>query len=154
MTPDQYLDAMLALPIVDDAAISRDGRWAAWTWWKAGPTADVYAAPTDGSAPPIRLTNTSENTILVSWAPDSRSVVVRQDQGGDERVRLFRVALEQPGLLQPLTEESPNYFLRGGQLHPNGRWLIYAANVDETGAEIEPTWLYCHDLATGERRAL
>jgi hypothetical protein len=154
MTLDQYLDALLALPMFYDAAISRDGTWAAWTWWKAGPTADVYVAPTDGSAPPTRLTHSAENTVLVSWAPDSQSVLVRQDQGGDERVRLFRVDLERPGMLQPLTEESPNYFLRGGQLHPNGRWLVYGANVDQAGAEIEPTWLYRHDLATGERRAL
>jgi dipeptidyl aminopeptidase/acylaminoacyl peptidase len=154
MTPEHYLDALLTLPMFYDAAISRDGRWAAWTWWKAGPTADVYVAPTDGSAPPTRLTDTAENTVLVAWAPDSRALLVRQDQGGDERARLFRVDLARPGVLQPLTEESPNYFLRGGQLHSNGRWLVYGANVDEAGLEIEPTWLYRHDLATGERHPL
>jgi dipeptidyl aminopeptidase/acylaminoacyl peptidase len=154
MTPDQYLDALLALPMLDNAAISRDGKWAAWTWWRAAPTADVYIAPTDGSAPPTRLTASDENTILVAWAPDGRSLLVRQDHGGDERARLFRVELDQPGVLQPLTEESPNYFLRGGELHRDGRWLVYGANADETGAEIEPTWLYRHDLTTGERRAL
>jgi dipeptidyl aminopeptidase/acylaminoacyl peptidase len=154
MTPDQYLDALLALPMLDDTAISRDGKWAAWTWWKAAPTADVYIAPIDGSAPPTRLTDSDENTIMVAWAPDSSSLLVRQDQGGDERARLFRVELERPGVLLPLTEASPNYFLRGGELHPNGRWLVYGANIDETGAEIEQTWLYRHDLATGERRAL
>jgi dipeptidyl aminopeptidase/acylaminoacyl peptidase len=54
--------------------------------------------------------------------------------------------------MTPLTEPSPNYFLRGGQLHPNGRWLIYGANFDvDTGKEIEPTWLYRHDLQTNER---
>ncbi|HET9222327.1 MAG TPA: prolyl oligopeptidase family serine peptidase [Roseiflexaceae bacterium] len=85
MTPDQYLDALLALPMLDNAAISRDGKWAAWAWWKAAPTADVYIAPTDGSAPPTRLTDSDENTILVAWAPDGRSLLVRQDHGGDER---------------------------------------------------------------------
>ena len=154
MTPDQYLDALLVLPMLDNAAISRDGRWAAWTWWKAGPTADVYIAPTDGLAPPTRLTEGDENTVLVAWAPDSRSVLVRQDHGGDERARLYRVELQRPGVLQPLTEESPNYFLRGGELHPNGRWLVYGANVDEAGVEIEQTWLYRHDLTTGARQAL
>jgi dipeptidyl aminopeptidase/acylaminoacyl peptidase len=156
MSPDQYLDALLSLPIFyNDAAISRDGKWAAWTWYRAGPTADVYAAPTDASTPPIRLTDTPEDTTLVSWTLDSRSVLVQQDHDGDERAQLFRVDLDRPGVMQPLTEAAPNFFLRGGQLHPNGRWLVYGANFDAaTGQEIEPTWLYRHDLATGERRVL
>ena len=55
----------------------------------------------------------------------------------------------------PLTEPEPNYFVRGGELHPNGHWLVYGANVDAaTGREIEPTWVYRLDLETGERRAL
>ena len=53
------------------------------------------------------------------------------------------------------TEPEPNYFLRGGDLHPNSRWLVYGANVDAaTGCEIEPTWIYRLDLETGERRVL
>jgi len=36
-------------------------------------------------------------------------------------------------------------------LHPNGRHLFYAANYDfETGKLIEPSWVYRHDLVTGE----
>jgi len=82
-------------------------------------------------------------------------VLVQQDHEGDERMQLFRVDLDAPGAMQPLTEPAPNYFLRGGQLHPNGRWLFYGANLDvATGQEIEPTWLYRHDLETGERRVL
>jgi dipeptidyl aminopeptidase/acylaminoacyl peptidase len=90
--------------------------------------------------------------VLVSWAPDNRSVLVAQDFNGDERYQLFRVELDHPGVMWPLTESSPAYYLHGGQLHPNGRWLVYGANWD-VGAdqEIEPTWLYRHDLATGER---
>jgi len=41
MSPDSYLDALLSLPALDAAAVSPDGRWAAWTWFRAGPTADV-----------------------------------------------------------------------------------------------------------------
>jgi Tol biopolymer transport system component len=125
-----YLDALLALPSLDDAQVSPDGAWAAWTWMNAGPTTDVYAAPTDGSAAPVKLTNTPENARLVGWTSDSRAVLVEQDHEGDERVQIFRVDLNRPGLMQPLTEPSPNYFLHGLQLHPNGRWLIYSANVD------------------------
>ena len=155
MTPDQYLDALLALPALSGALASPDGRWVAWTWYNAGPSADVFAAPTDGSTPPFRLTESPQDSTLVSWTPDSTGVLVAQDTAGDEREQLFRVDLAHPLLLQPLTEPSPHYFLRGGQLHPNGRWLVYGANYDaEAGAEIEPTWIYRHDLESGERLVL
>ncbi len=153
MTID-LLDALLTLPDMLSARISPDGRWAAWSWLGVGATADVYAAPTDGSQPPVKLTESDENVFLTSWTPDSRAVLVAQDHDGDERYRLFRVDLDQPGVMQPLTEATPNYFLRGGDLHPNGRWLVYGANVDESGQEIEPTWIYRHDLETGERTPL
>src|SRR5690606_37180009 len=57
-----------------------------------------------------------------------------------------------PLVMHPLIEENPNYFLRGGQLHPNGKWLVYGANLDlMTGEEIEPTVVIRHDLDTSER---
>jgi len=155
MEPSEYLDALLSLPSISQPTVSWDGKWVAWTWFRAGPAADVYVAPTDGSAPPTRLTDTLDNTFLVSWTPDSRAVLVEQDKDGNERAQLFRVDLEQPLVMVPLTEPEPKYFIRGGNLHPNGRWLVYGANFDvETGQEIEPTLIYRHDLETGERRPL
>jgi dienelactone hydrolase/Tol biopolymer transport system component len=152
MTPDEYLEALLGLPALEFAEVSRDGKWVAWTWYRTGPVADVFVAPTDGSSPPVRLTETADETVVTAWTPDSRSLLVSQDRDGDERSQLFRVDLDQPGVMQPLTEPSPNFYLSGGQLHPNGRWLIYGANLDcTTGQEIEPAWLYRHDLQTGER---
>jgi dipeptidyl aminopeptidase/acylaminoacyl peptidase len=155
MTPEEYLDALMSLPGMAWPQASRDGRWVAWTWFRAGPAANVYAAPTDGSAPPIQLTDTGENTYLFSWTPDSQSVLVAQDTGGDERYQLSRVDLADPRHMHPLTEPAPGYFLRGGELHPNGRWLVYGANYDfAAGTEIEPTWIYRHDLESDERLAL
>jgi dipeptidyl aminopeptidase/acylaminoacyl peptidase len=155
MTPTEYLDALLSLPGMWGAKVSRDGTWVAWTWFRAGPAADVFAAPTDGSAPPIRLTSTLDNTFLVSWTPDCRAVLVKQDKDGNERAQLFRVDLDRPLEMLPLTEAEPNYYIRGGELHPNARWLVYGANVDVvTGQEIEPTCIFRHDLETGERRPL
>src|SRR3954452_23110872 len=152
MDREQYLDLLLGLPRLYGPQVSSDGRWVAWTWYSVGPAADVYVAPTDGSAAPVRLTNTDENTMLVSWAPDSRSVLVSQDRHGDERARLFLVNLDRPGEMEPLTEESPHYYIRGGQLHPNGHDLIYAANIDvATGDEVDQTLLYRHNVETGER---
>ncbi len=155
MEGEQFLQALLSLPTLYDAQVSNDGRWVAWSWYRVGPAADVYAAPTDGSTAPIRLTDTSQNTNLRAWAPDSRAVLVAEDQDGNERDQLFRVDLDRPGVMHALTEASPRFFLHGGQLHPNGRWLVYAANWDEEkGQEIEPSWLYRQDLVTGVRRIL
>lgn len=155
LTPNDYLDSLLTLPKLYGGSVSRDGKWVAWIWMGVGEAIDVYAALTDGSAPPIQLSQTTQNTSMVSWLPGSDGVIVAQDQDGNERYRLFRIYLNNPNVFEPLTEKSPNYYIRGGQMHPNGKWLVYAANIDfQTGQEIEATWVYRHDLQTGERKAL
>ncbi len=155
MRREEFLEALLSLPRLGDwPRVSPDGQWVAWVWLNVGPAADVWVVPTDGSREPQRLTDTPENTFVVSWTPDSRALIVEEDRGGNERVRLFRVALEGE-TREPLTEPDPPYFTRGGQLHPNGRWLVYGANYDfSRRQEIEPTWIYRHDLETGERLPL
>jgi dipeptidyl aminopeptidase/acylaminoacyl peptidase len=155
MNDDGYLDALLSIPKLGAALISPDRGWIAWTWSGAGDSADVHAASVDGEIRSIRLSETDESTVLRSWSDDSRSVVVAQDHGGDERVQLLRIELGRPRELQPLTELSPPYFLRGGELHPSARWLVYAANFDfEAGEELEASWVHRHDLTTGERKVL
>jgi dipeptidyl aminopeptidase/acylaminoacyl peptidase len=153
---DIRLDDLLSIPALFAPQVSPNGEWVAWSWSRLGPAADVFALTTDGSRPPLRLTRTEEgDTSVVSWTPDGRSVLVSQDNDGDERVRLFRVRLAKPGVMEPLTAANPNYYLRGGQLHPNSRWLVYAANLDaESGEELETDRLYRHDLGTGERLVL
>lgn len=155
MTPEETLAALLSLPALAAPAVSPDGKWAAWTWYRTGPAAEVFVAPTDGSAAPLRLTDSPDDSVVVSWTPDSRSLLVEEDHDGDERARLYRVDPARPGERVLLTDEAPEYFLRGGQLHPSGRWVVYGANYDfAAGREIEATWVYRHDLETGERRPL
>ncbi len=155
MTPEHYLEALLMLPGMGRPTVSLDGKFVAWMWTRTAPTAEVYIAPTDGSTPPVRMTDTPENTYFVDWTPDSKAILVEQDKEGNERVQLFRVDVDKPLVMHPLTESEPNYFIRGGQLHPNGKWLVYAANFDvASGDEIEQSWVYRHDLQTGERLPL
>jgi dipeptidyl aminopeptidase/acylaminoacyl peptidase len=147
------LEPLLCVPALHGPQVSPDGSWVAWSWSRLGPAADVFAAPTDRSSPPLRLTETADDTLIVSWSPDGQALVVGQDRDGDERTRLFLVRLGEPGVMEPLTEPEPNYYLRGGQV--SGRWLVYGANFDAgSGAEKEETWIYRHDLETGERKAL
>jgi dipeptidyl aminopeptidase/acylaminoacyl peptidase len=157
MRTEQFLDSLLSLPEMEDfrPKVSPDGRWVAWTWFHVGPAGDVFAVATDGSAPPLRLTQTAEKSLLLGWTADSRSLLVAQDKDGDERYRLYRVDLDKPLVMEALTEPDPNYFIQGGELHPNGKWLVYVANVDfEQGVEQEASWVYRHDTRTGEKRAL
>ena len=156
MQQESRLDSLLSVPVLSGPLVSPDGTWVAWSWSRLGPADDVFAAPTDGSSPPLRLTKTSGgDTLVMSWTPDGKALIVSEDSDGDERMRLFRVRLDMPETLEPLTEPEPQHFLWGGQLHPNDRWLFYDANFDaETGEELEATCLYRHDLETGERIAL
>jgi tricorn protease-like protein len=102
-----FLDQLLTLPTVRAAYLSPDRRWLAYEWYRLRPFQDVFAVPTDGSSAPVALTSTRQVTRLVGWAPDSRAVLVSQDHDGDERASLFRVDLDRPGALQPLTEDRP-----------------------------------------------
>jgi dipeptidyl aminopeptidase/acylaminoacyl peptidase len=155
MQADAYLEALLSLPGLYGGKVSPDGKWVAWSRARTAPTIEVYAAPTDGSQKPVRLTDTPENTYFVSWIPDSSAVIVTQDKDGNEREQLFRVFIDKPLTMHPLTEADPNYFIHHGELHPNGNWLVYAANVDvDTGDEIEQSVVIRHNLETGERLTL
>jgi len=155
MNNETYLHQLMTLPTVLEARQSPDRRWVAFTWYRIHENIDVFLVPSDGSQPPIPLTHTPEATELVSWTPDSQAVIVTEDHDGDEFSRLFRVNIDQPGVMLPLTEDRPPYFIRGGMLHPDGVNLFYGANYDfETDKVIEPTFIYRHNLETGERVAL
>ncbi len=93
--------------------------------------------------------------MLVSWTMDSKSIIVSQDNDGDEREQLFRIDIDKQPLLVPITKPHPDFFLRGGDLHPNRRWLVYGANYDfKSAKEQEETWIYRDDLESGEKKAL
>lgn len=152
---DELLDALLSIPSIINFRISRNSKYVAFTWKNVHPNLDAFIVPTDGSSEPIALTETSEATFVVSFAPDSKSVIVGEDKNRNERVRLFEVRIDEPKSMIPLTQENPPFFLRGGEMHPNRRWLFYGANYDfERKMEIEPTWVYRHDLKTGEILAI
>jgi dipeptidyl aminopeptidase/acylaminoacyl peptidase len=152
MAQNIFLDQLLNLPTVAYAQMSPNGRWVAFVWYRRHENADVFVVPCDGSNSPTALTHTREFTWLVSWLSNSSAVIVEEDHDRDERARLFKINLDNPGEMQPLTEDRPPYFIRGGNLHPDGKTLFYGANYDfEAGEVIEPTWIYRHDLITGER---
>jgi dipeptidyl aminopeptidase/acylaminoacyl peptidase len=155
MPSTTYLHQLMTLPTVQDARLSPDKRWVAFTWYRMHENVDVFLVPSDGSQPLMALTHTPEATELVSWLPDSSGIIVSEDHNSDEFACLFRVDLSQPLLLHPLTEDHPPFFIHGGMLHPDGKHLFYAANYDfSDGRLIEPTWVYRHNLLSGERQPI
>ncbi|MBN2548863.1 MAG: S9 family peptidase [Anaerolineales bacterium] len=171
MPQETYLKQLMTLPTVLSALVSPDGRWVAFMWYRVHENIDVFLAPGGSRSPgglsapggssvaPLALTHTPEATELVSWTADSSAVIVAEDHDSNERFRLYRIdlgldenGLPHPGPMQPLTENDPPYFLRGGQLSPDGATLYYGANYDfDNQKVIEPTWVYRHDLRTGAR---
>ena len=150
-----FLDALLTIPAIYNYKISKNSRYVAYTWKNAHPNLDVFLVPTEGSRRPIALTETPEATFIVDFTPDSKSVIVGEDKNRNERVRLFKVKIDKPREMFPLTEEDPPFFLRGGMLHPNRKWLVYGANYDlERKKEIEPTWVYRQNLENGDKIVL
>ncbi|MCW3993006.1 MAG: prolyl oligopeptidase family serine peptidase [Candidatus Bathyarchaeota archaeon] len=146
---------MLTIPAIYSYKISKNSRYVAFTWKNVHPNLDVFLVPTDGSRRPIALTETPEATFIVDFAPDSKSVIVGEDKNRNERVRLFEVKIAKPREMIPLTEEDPPFFLRGGMLHPNRKWLVYGANYDlEKKKEVEPTWVYRQNLENRDRIVL
>ncbi|HJT08538.1 MAG TPA: hypothetical protein VJ747_16520, partial [Stellaceae bacterium] len=153
MRSRSFIDSILALPALGRALLSPDGRRVAWTWYRKAPAADIYVRASDGAGAPERLTRTPDDTVLVSWAPDSRSLVVAEDRGGDEHAQLFRLTLD--GKMTPLTEAQPQWFPHGGEIDASGRYLVLSGNVDPaTGRAIEASWVLRRDLAQGEMQAL
>jgi dipeptidyl aminopeptidase/acylaminoacyl peptidase len=150
---DAFLDRLLAVPEPWEARLSPDGRWLACIWWGLGPAKELWLVQTDGRAPPRRLGDPRWDCAWLHWTPDSRAVVYGRSREGDERVGLRLVGLD--GSERGLTPDRPGYYINGGELGPDGRTLVYAANLDPaSGAEIEPSLIYRQDIATGERRAL
>lgn len=153
MAPRSFIDAVLALPTLSRVLISPDRHQVAWSWYRKAPAAEIFLAPSDGSAPPRRLTETPDDTGLLSWTPDGTGLVVVEDQGGSEHGQLFLLSLE--GRMTPLTEPAPAHFPRGGEIDASGRHLVFAANLDPvSGRTMEASWVLRQDLVSGERRVL
>jgi dipeptidyl aminopeptidase/acylaminoacyl peptidase len=145
------LERFLTIPILRNPLLTRDRQRLAWAWFQVCPTAQVFFAETRDPGSPVQLTDGEENVLPVSWTADGEGLVVRQDRGGDERARLMLLRPRQETRPRIVSPEDPNFYIRGGEIHPSGRWLVYGANVDpSTGEEIEPTWILRRDLETGE----
>ncbi len=153
MNKDDYLDNLLSVPRLFRLIVSKKGDMVAFSWKNIHPNVDVFYVDLSAPKPtPIALTKTAETTIALDFFPKSKAVLVSEDKSRNERHRLFKVNLTDPLTMYPLTEENPPYFIRYGDIHPSENWLFYGANYDfSQKKELEPTWIYAHNLETEER---
>lgn len=149
------LDALMSLPTIFGGRVSPEGSHVALIVHRLHPAVDVFDLPLDGSGTLEALTDTAERTVLKGWAPDSHSVLVAEDRGGNERQTIYRVFLDDPGRFHALTEEEPEYYLRGGEFTPRADALVYAANFDwREGRELETFRVVVQDVETGDRTVI
>jgi dipeptidyl aminopeptidase/acylaminoacyl peptidase len=135
--------------------VSKDGAWLAWSW--SGPTesAEVWIVPTDGSAPPRRVTEGQDHFFVNGISDDGSRLILSQGKGGNEHDRLFLLDLKSGAPLKPLTPEQSDHYVFGGTFHPEGRHILYTADFDyDAGKGTDGSWLYALDLETGARRVI
>ena len=152
MTEKNFLENLLKIPIIYRRKISPKKNKMVFSWKNVHENVDVFSIDLEKKSEPIPLTKTPESTMIKDFYPKSNAILVSEDKSRNERVRLFRVNLDEPLKMIPLTEEDPNYFMRGGEIHPIEKWVFYDANFDvDKKEEIEPTWIIKHNLETNER---
>jgi len=131
-TLEPVLDDLFNVSQAYGARVSPDGRSVGWIAVNVGPTAQLWWAPTDGSGEPRVLVANERDCDYFFWAPDSQSVILGQSRDGDERIGLSRIGLD--GSRRDLTDQHPDYYIRGGQLAPAGSevhgGLVQADRVD------------------------
>lgn len=141
-------------PIGWEPKVSKDGHWLAWTWTGATEVGNVWLAPTDGSAPPRRVTSEHDHTYVRSFSPDGRQLLLSQSEGASEHDQLILLDIES-GTQVPVTSKQDDHYVYGGVFTPDGGAILYTASYDDpTQAPIEGQRIYLHDLASGTRKCV
>jgi dipeptidyl aminopeptidase/acylaminoacyl peptidase len=138
-------------PIDWEPRVSKDGKWLAWTWTGATEIGNVWLVPTDGSAPPRRLTDEANHAFVRSFSPDGKQLLLAQSRGSSERDRLFLQDIAS-GAQRELTPMQDDFYVFSGVFFPDGKSILYTASFDdESGQVLEGQRIYRHDLGTGKR---
>lgn len=154
MSPFKSLAAKWAgYPVNWSPHVSADGKWLAWSWTGVTDTGNVWIVPTDGSAPPRRVTDGADHFHVNHVATDGSALILSQSIGSNEHDRLFYRDLKSDAPLRELTPLQDDHYVFGGALL--GNTLIYVADYDYAAGEVTSgSWIYRHDLATGVRQVL
>ena len=144
---ETFIDELLNLPNIISGMKAIDNHQIALTIYGLHPNVDVFFLDYKDQDKKLNvLTKTEEVTYFTKWWPDSKSVVVSEDIGRNERITLFRVFLDEPEKMHPLTKETPDFYLRGSEIAPKGDNIYYFANFDpQTKKETDIFHLYAQN---------
>ncbi|MHA2026379.1 MAG: prolyl oligopeptidase family serine peptidase [Candidatus Thorarchaeota archaeon] len=146
------LDAMMTLPQISKTKVSPSKRYIALMVNRIQENYDVFLKTTYSTGDLVPLTKTPEVTYIHDWAPDSKSILVGEDKARNERTTLYRVFLESPFEMHPITQQDPNFYVYDGQFGPRGDYIAYAMNYDmDTKRETETFRIVIHDLESNQR---
>jgi dipeptidyl aminopeptidase/acylaminoacyl peptidase len=87
-------EALWMMPRVGSPALSPDGRFVVFSviepaYDEKDQRSDLWIVPTDGAAPPRRLTATKAAEANVAWSPDSRRMAFSTRREGDEVAQIY-----------------------------------------------------------------
>ena len=146
----EFLEELMNLPSVYQARRSPDAQLVALNIANLHPNFDIFVTNPQDPTTITPLTNTNELTVFHQWFPDSKSVIISQDTARNERTTCYRVFLDEPNKLHPLTQVNPDFFLRTPCLSPDGGNLYFFANYDfDEKKETEISYLYLQNLDSG-----
>ncbi|MGY5864077.1 MAG: prolyl oligopeptidase family serine peptidase [Candidatus Thorarchaeota archaeon] len=146
------LDAIMTLPRISYFKVSPNKRYIALMVSRIQENYDIFLKTTYSAGDLVPLTKTPEYTVILDWAPDSKSILVGEDKARNERNTIYRVFLESPLEMNPVTQLEPNYYVRDGQFGPKGDYIAYAMNYDvDTKRETETFRIVVHDLESNQR---
>ncbi len=119
------------MPRVGAPRVSPDGRWIVVgviepAYDEKQQRSDLWLLPSDGSAPPRRLTGTSGRESDVAWSPDSRRLAFAARRDGDDSAQVYLLSLD-GGDAQRLTNLAGG--ARAPEFSPDGQRLLLVGEM-------------------------
>jgi dipeptidyl aminopeptidase/acylaminoacyl peptidase len=119
------------MPRVGAPVVSPDGRWVVVgviepAYDDKAQRADLWLLPSDGSAPPRRLTGTVGRESDVAWSPDGSRIAFAARRDGDDATQIYLLSLE-GGDAMRLTGLSGG--VRAPEFSPDGRRLLMVGEM-------------------------
>ena len=146
------LESLMTIPQMDTVLLSPEKKYFALMVNRIQENYDIFLGSVQRDTEMVPLTRTPERTFVRDWAPDSKSIIVAEDIAGNERTTLYRVFIDTPFEMVPLTPKEPDHFLRGGLFSPKGDFIVYAVNYDyDRKKETETFRVVVQDLESGSK---
>ena len=144
-----------ALPQISGIHASGDGRWAFFCAAGLNEVDEVYAVPTDGSAPPVQLTWGVDHHQIRDVSHDGSFLVLAQSRHASEHDHLMILDRRVGGKLRLLTAKQDTHYVYGGVLTRDQRAVIFVADYDYAAdAVIDGAMVWWQDIVSGARRCL